>query len=72
SISRMFRVHRVTVARWLWRAGDLIQNGLRQTFRDRLGVASQEFDSLARRLPSRLDYDLSSALEPSVKVAAGD
>jgi RNA polymerase sigma-70 factor (ECF subfamily) len=63
AIARTFGVHRVTVARWLWRAGDAIRDGLKETFRDRFGVASQDFDSLVRRLPSQLDYNLSSALE---------
>ena len=47
-------LHRVTVARWIWKSTDTILDGLRRRFRDQHGLRPSECDSLARALTSQV------------------
>lgn len=51
-------VHRVTVARWIWSAGETLLDGLRRHFKDRHGLVPSECDSLAHLVQSQLSLDL--------------
>lgn len=57
-IAASYGVHRVTVARWVWTAGEGMLDGLRRRFRQRFGVVPQELDSLARLARSQLSLNL--------------
>jgi RNA polymerase sigma-70 factor (ECF subfamily) len=61
-IAIMYGVHRVTVARWVWMAGESILEGLRRRFRDQFGLTSLDFDSLAQLVRSQLSLGLEEAL----------
>jgi RNA polymerase sigma-70 factor (ECF subfamily) len=61
-IAGMYGVHRVTVTRWIWNAGEHLLAGLREHFRHRFGIELREFDSLARLVRSRLSLDLDRVL----------
>jgi RNA polymerase sigma-70 factor, ECF subfamily len=61
-IARIYGVHRVTVARWVWNAGEILIAGLTRHFKDRLGILPPEFESLARVMRSGLSLDLASWL----------
>jgi RNA polymerase sigma-70 factor (ECF subfamily) len=63
-IAASYGVHRVTVARWVWKAGESILDGLRRRFNDRFGIVPQEFESLARLARSQLSLNLRDLLEP--------
>lgn len=51
-------VHRVTVARWIWNAGEILLDGVRRYFKDRYGIVPSECESLAHLLQSQLSLDL--------------
>jgi RNA polymerase sigma-70 factor (ECF subfamily) len=55
-------VHRVTVARWVWNAGEILLEGLRRHFSERFGMVPSECDSLARLVGSQLSLGLGSLL----------
>jgi RNA polymerase sigma-70 factor (ECF subfamily) len=57
-IAVMYGVHRITVARWIWKAGEELLEGLRAHFRDRFRVLPPELDSLAALLQSEISLDL--------------
>ncbi len=59
----MYGVHRVTLARWVWNAGEILLTGLRRHFRERFGIELGEFDSLARLVRSQLSVDLGQLLD---------
>jgi RNA polymerase sigma-70 factor, ECF subfamily len=61
-IAASYGVHRVTVARWVWTAGETLLDALRARFRDRFGIVPGEFDSLARLARSQLSVDLAALL----------
>jgi RNA polymerase sigma-70 factor (ECF subfamily) len=61
-IAVMYGVHRVTVARWIWTAGEAVLDGLRRRFRDRLGLAPSDFDSLVQLVRSQLSVGLEEVL----------
>ena len=61
-IAVMYGVHRVTVGRWVWNAGEIILAALRRHFRERFGIELQEFESLARLVQSQLSLDLEQVL----------
>jgi RNA polymerase sigma-70 factor, ECF subfamily len=61
-IAASYGVHRVTVARWVWTAGEHLLDGLRQRFREKYGIVPPEFDSLARLARSQLSVDLAGLL----------
>jgi RNA polymerase sigma-70 factor (ECF subfamily) len=51
-------VHRVTVARWIWNAGEILLEGLQSYFKERYGMVPSECDSLAHLIRSQLSLDL--------------
>ncbi|HET6151066.1 MAG TPA: sigma-70 family RNA polymerase sigma factor [Polyangia bacterium] len=55
-------VHRVTVARWIWNAGEIVLEGLRRHFKERHGMLPRELDSLARLVGSQLGSGLRALL----------
>ena len=61
-IAASYGVHRVTVARWVWTAGETLLDGLRARFREKFGIVPHEFDSLARMARSGLSIDLAGLL----------
>jgi RNA polymerase sigma-70 factor, ECF subfamily len=61
-IAASYGVHRVTVARWVWTAGEGILDGLRRCFHERFGIVPHELDSLARLARSRLSLNLAELL----------
>jgi len=61
-IAASYGVHRVTVARWVWTAGETLLDGLRGRFRDKFGIVPPEFDSMARMARSQLSIDLAGLL----------
>ena len=61
-ISVMYGVNRVTVARWIWTAGEAILDGLRRRFREQFGLTPPELDSLAQLVRSQLSLGLEELL----------
>jgi RNA polymerase sigma-70 factor, ECF subfamily len=61
-IAASYGVHRVTVARWVWNAGEALLDALRARFREKFGTVPAEFDSLARLARSQLSVDLAGLL----------
>jgi RNA polymerase sigma-70 factor (ECF subfamily) len=61
-LATSYGVHRVTVARWVWSAGERLLDGLRLHFTARFGIVPHELDSLARLMRSQLSLKLSEAL----------
>jgi len=61
-IAASYGVHRVTVARWVWTAGETLLDGLRSRFREKFGIVPPEFDSMARMARSQLSIDLAGLL----------
>jgi RNA polymerase sigma-70 factor (ECF subfamily) len=61
-IAASYGVHRVTVARWVWTAGETLLDGLRGRFRAKFGIVPPEFDSIARMARSQLSIDLAGLL----------
>jgi RNA polymerase sigma-70 factor, ECF subfamily len=61
-IAASYGVHRVTVARWVWNAGETLLDALRARFREKFGIVPGEFDSLARLARSQLSIDLAALL----------
>jgi RNA polymerase sigma-70 factor (ECF subfamily) len=61
-IATMYRVHRMTVTRWIRNAGEIVLAGLRKHFRERFGIELMDFDSMARLVRSRLSLNLGSLL----------
>ena len=61
-IAASYGVHRVTVARWVWTAGEILLDGLRARFRAKFGIVPSEFDSMARMAKSQLSIDLAVLL----------
>jgi len=57
-IAAAYGVHRVTVARWIWTAGEIVLEGLRRHFRRHYGVVPSECDSMAHLVRSNLSLDL--------------
>ena len=51
-------VHRVTVARWIWNAGEVLLEGLQSYFKERYGMVPSECESLAHLIRSQLSLDL--------------
>jgi RNA polymerase sigma-70 factor (ECF subfamily) len=58
-------IHRVTVARWLWRAGESMLAGLQRHFKETYGMPPKECQSLAHLLQSQLSLDLAFLLDAS-------
>ena len=58
AIARDRGVHRVTVARWVWSAGELLLEGLRRHFKQEYGMVPSECESLAHLIRSQLSLDL--------------
>ena len=61
-IAATYGVHRVTVARWVWTAGEGMLDGLRRRFQQRFGVVPPDLDSLARLTRSQLSLNLAELL----------
>jgi RNA polymerase sigma-70 factor (ECF subfamily) len=61
-IAASYGVHRVTVARWVWTAGETLLDGLRARFKEKFGIVPREFDSMARMARSQLSIDLPGLL----------
>jgi RNA polymerase sigma-70 factor (ECF subfamily) len=57
-IGTLYQVHRVTIARWIWTAGEALLEGVRQHFRDLFGIVAKECDSLAGLMRSEIALDL--------------
>jgi RNA polymerase sigma-70 factor (ECF subfamily) len=56
-IAMMRSVHRVTVARWIWKASEAMLDGVRQYFLTQHGLIPGECDSLVNLVRSRLSLD---------------
>lgn len=61
-VAIMYGVHRVTVARWVWTAGEAVLDGLRRHFREQFGLTPPDFDSLAELVRSQLSLGLEEVL----------
>ena len=61
-IAASYGVHRVTVARWVWTAGETLLDGLRATVPGEVRDRPAEFDSMARMARSQLSIDLAALL----------
>jgi RNA polymerase sigma-70 factor (ECF subfamily) len=61
-LSVIYGVHRATAARWLARARSTLMVNTRQRLRHRLGITSEELDSILRLIQSRLDVTLRGML----------
>jgi RNA polymerase sigma-70 factor (ECF subfamily) len=61
-IAAMYQVSQPTVMRWLSAARAAIRAAMRDQLKQRLGVTTREFESLAALLLSQLDVDLSAVL----------
>src|SRR4051812_34296627 len=64
AIARARGVHRVTVARWIWNAGEILLDALRRHFKDRHGMVPAECESLVHLVRSQLSLDLAQILTP--------
>jgi RNA polymerase sigma-70 factor (ECF subfamily) len=62
-IAPLFQVHRATANRWLLDAREQIQREVRRLLHERLGVSSQELDSLAGLVRSQLNLSLPRVLK---------
>jgi RNA polymerase sigma-70 factor (ECF subfamily) len=56
-------VHRVTVARWVWKAGEIVLEGVRRHFKEQHGMVSVECDSLVQALTSQISLSLAHLLQ---------
>jgi RNA polymerase sigma-70 factor (ECF subfamily) len=61
-VARIYRVHRVTVTRWLTKARQQLLVGTRKRLSIRLGLDRRRFESLMTLIQSRLDVNLTEAL----------
>jgi len=61
-IGAMYGVHRATAARWLAAARDAIAIGTREHLAARIGMSSEEVDSIIRLVRSRLDVSFERLL----------
>jgi RNA polymerase sigma-70 factor, ECF subfamily len=57
-IAAAYGVHRVTVARWIWNAGEIVLEGVRRYFKSRYGIVPSECDSIVHLVRSNLSLDL--------------
>jgi RNA polymerase sigma-70 factor (ECF subfamily) len=62
-IATMRAVHRVTVARWIWRASETMLEGVRDYFLTRHGLIPDECDSLVNLVRSQLTLDWARMFE---------
>lgn len=62
-IASMRSVHRVTIARWIWKASEAMLEGVREFFLERHGLIPGECDSLLRLVRSQLNLDWSRLFE---------
>lgn len=60
-LAALYRVHRATAARWVARARATLSGETRRRLMERLGVATQDADSIIRLVRSQLDLSLSAA-----------
>lgn len=61
-IAAAYGVHRVTVARWIWTAGEIVVEGIRRHFKSRYGIVPNECDSIVQLVRSNLSLDLGRLL----------
>jgi RNA polymerase sigma-70 factor (ECF subfamily) len=61
-IAASYQVNQSTVARWIGRALDVIHEGVRQSLRQRCGLAASEVDSIIDAVRSRVDVSLGGLL----------
>ena len=66
-IGAIFRVHRATAARWLAKIRDDLVTRTRALLAERLGVETEEADSILRLVQSQLDVSVIRHLGPSPK-----
>jgi RNA polymerase sigma-70 factor (ECF subfamily) len=64
-LAGLYRVHRATAARWVARARTTLSGETRRRLMERLGVATQDADSIIRLVRSQLDLSLSAAPGPA-------
>jgi RNA polymerase sigma-70 factor (ECF subfamily) len=57
-IARVYRVHRITVVRWIERARDELASETRKILVARLGIERAELDSIMRLIRSQVDISL--------------
>jgi RNA polymerase sigma-70 factor, ECF subfamily len=62
-VAQRYGVNRVTVARWVWNASEVILAGLRRRFKEDHGIVPQDFDSLVTVMRSQLSIDLGDLLK---------
>jgi RNA polymerase sigma-70 factor (ECF subfamily) len=67
AIATLYRVHRVTVARWLAEAREELAVATRNQLTARLGASEAELESLARLVRSRIDISVRSLFASGVK-----
>lgn len=63
-IGALYGVHRATAARWLAAAREAIATATRELLAARMGMASEEIDSIIRLVRSRLDVSFERLLGP--------
>ncbi len=61
AVGQIYRVHRVTVLRWLGEARDCLAALTQKILMRRLGLGRSEFDSIVRLVRSQLDLSLNRA-----------
>lgn len=64
ALAKIYKVHAVTVGRWLTAAHQQVLDETKRRLREELPLESDEFDSLARMLVSGLDINLSQSPKP--------
>lgn len=63
-IGRMYRTHRVTVARWLSAIRHALLEGSRTAMRDKLGVGRRDLDSIMRLIDGEVTVSIDRLLGP--------
>jgi len=72
TLARSFKVHRLTLSRWLGKARSQLLKATRQRLAEALGASSSEVGSLMTVLESRLALSIRRLLEPSDSPGCGD
>jgi RNA polymerase sigma-70 factor (ECF subfamily) len=63
AIARVYKVHPVTVGRWITVARQQVLDEAKRRLKEELRLESSDFDSLARLLVSGIDLDISNAMK---------
>lgn len=61
-IGTFYGVHRVTASRWIAAAREALADGVRKQVAQRLGITTEEVDSVVRFVQSQVDISLAHIL----------